>query len=233
MGLGDHLICNGLVRSIIQPNEQYSMFILPRNVQSIRFMYRDLKNLSFTILPQDINYDFPTHNNFINQILKYNNVTPSDVILIGVGLNGSWLPGCKTFETSFYKQHNLSIEKKWELFKCDRDFESEKNLIKKLNLEDKKYQFVHDDNRYKIDVSKINPILPVIKPTPGVTSNVFDYCKLIENAEEVHVIESSFVLMIDLLKLNRKTILHRYSRLHEQDKLLFGVPDYRNISSII
>jgi hypothetical protein len=49
LGLGDHIICNGLVRSLINPNEEYKMFVKSHNLDSVSFMYRDLNNLSLLV----------------------------------------------------------------------------------------------------------------------------------------------------------------------------------------
>ena len=47
LGLGDHIICNGLVREIC--NNSKNSFLLPakkQNFQTVEFMFRDLKNLT-------------------------------------------------------------------------------------------------------------------------------------------------------------------------------------------
>jgi hypothetical protein len=48
LGLGDHLICNGLIREIIkkEPNESYGIISKPHTATSVKFMYRDLENIS-------------------------------------------------------------------------------------------------------------------------------------------------------------------------------------------
>ena len=58
---------------------------------------------------------------------------------------------------------------------------------------------------------------------------MFDYCYLIENAKEVHTIESSFQFMIDSLELNSENYAHRYPRyLTEGEK-----PIYKTVKKII
>ena len=47
LGLGFHIICNGLVRSLINFNERYVMFVKEPNLTFVKFMYRDLNNLEF------------------------------------------------------------------------------------------------------------------------------------------------------------------------------------------
>ena len=44
------------------------------------------------------------------------------------------------------------------------------------------------------------------------TSNIFNYIKILENAKEIHSIDSSILLLIDQLNINVKTYVHRYTR---------------------
>ena len=45
LGLGDHIICNGLVRRLINNNETFGLFVKKQNVKNVEFMFKDLKNL--------------------------------------------------------------------------------------------------------------------------------------------------------------------------------------------
>ena len=60
--------------------------------------------------------------------------------------------------------------------------------------------------------SKITNDLKIVSPEKGLTENVFDYCYLIEHAAEIHVIESSFLFLIDSIKTNGKLFSHRYAK---------------------
>ena len=54
LGLGDHLICNGLVRNICENNK--NNFLLPakkHNFQTVKFMFRDLNNLTVVSVDGD------------------------------------------------------------------------------------------------------------------------------------------------------------------------------------
>lgn len=217
LGLGDHLVCNGLVRHLVKSDQYYTLFVYPHNMGTVKFMFRDLNTLLFS------------ESNDIHAANTVRNINPSDVYLIGGIPAGRWEPNAKTAEESFYMKYNLPLSAKWDLFRCDRDEERESALLDKLNLKGKDFIFVHDDSRFKIDKQKITSTLPQICPTIGVTPNIFDYCNILELAKEVHVIESSFAYMIDFLNLNKGTVAHRYAR----DISSFGVPDYRNIKNIL
>jgi hypothetical protein len=181
-------------------------------------MYRDLNNLSIISLPDD------------KDVIHYlYDKDPSDVIL--VGFNNMYLTGSQNFDVSFYSQFGLEFDFRWSNFKLVRDTEREEKLFKYFNLdENSEYIFLHDDNRFHINIDKIkNKDIMVIKPNRDITNNIFDYIKIIENAKEVHAIESSFLFIIDSLSLNSETYAHRYPRVQGY----METPVYKSVKKII
>lgn len=217
MGLGDHLICNGLVRNLIKSDKQHMMFVKPHNVGSVSFMYRDVLNLSF------ISCDDAGAINFLNQYASANRLR-----LIGF----NWVDTNKSFEENFYLQHGISFDEKWNSFRCDRDFQLEQKIYDHYNISEP-YVFVHDDDRFQIDLTRLPKDIRIIRPQIGLADTIFAYSALIERANEVHCIESSFAFMVDLTKLNMNFYIHRYSRpLEGYDAVdLFG--KYKNAKEIL
>ena len=203
LGLGDHIICNGLVRSIINPFETYSMFVKPHNLSTVRFMYRDLKNLNFIV----------GDDNYVNNFIRENKLNNSNLIVGGFYRH----PMAKGFDESFYLQNNIPFENRWSSFYVDRNLDSEKELFKKFDVVENEYVFIHDDHtrNYNVDESKItNKELPIIRPKIGLTDNVFDYCYLMEHSRESHFIDSSFRLIFDSLKLRNTNIFYHINMLN-------------------
>lgn len=213
MGLGDHLVCNGLVRNIITPESDYIMFVKPHNLGSVSYMYRDLANLKF------VECDDAGAVNLINR-LRFTNR------LHMIGFN--WIDTSKSFEENFYLQHGVSLSEKWNSFRCDRDVELERKVYDYFNINEP-YIFVHDDNRYKLNPSRLPQNIRVIRPEIGLTDTIFAYARLIEQATEVHCMESCFGFMTDNMGLNRELFMHRYSRNPPQ----FEIPLYRNVKEIL
>jgi len=216
LGLGDHLITNGLIRTLIVESDKYTMFVKPEYVQSVKFMFRDLPNIEFLEGSADSAIDF----------LRLNNINNNDVIYAGfhwVDRYGS------TFEENFYLQNNVPFENKWSKFYVDRDTKREDDIFEKYNIKEP-YIFLHQDESrgLTIDKNKI-PNIKIVEPNQLQTNNIFDYSKLIQNAESVHCIESSFLHMIDLMNLNENVFLHTYSRVHPEQ---FFMPKYKNIKII-
>jgi hypothetical protein len=196
MGLGDHLICNGLIRNIIKTEQTYYMFVKPHNVASVSQMYRDLKNLNF------IECDDAGAINFIN-----NNLSREQLLLIGF----SWEDKSISFERNFYLQHRIPFENKWSSFYYQRDYQKEKEIYDTYDINEP-YIFVHDDSRFAINQQRLPQGIRVIRPKDGLAKSIFDYSLLIEKAESVHCIESCFAFMVDLIKLNTEFYIHRYAR---------------------
>jgi hypothetical protein len=74
-----------------------------------------------------------------------------------------------------------------------------------------------------MDMDKIRKDLLVIRPTVGY--KIFDYLGILENAEEIHVMESCFQVLIDTQKFEKPFLfLHRYIRNYND----FMLPEQSN-----
>jgi len=163
MGLGDHLMCNGLVRNLINTNSnnQYFMFVKQHNVGSVSYMYRDIPNLKFIIGDDSAVFSFLTVNRIPQEQLKI------------IGFN--WIDQTNhNLEENFYLQHNVDPNKKWDSFSCLRDLDIEQKLYDYFNIVED-YIFVHDDARYRIDESKLPKNTRIIRPEVGLVDNIFCY----------------------------------------------------------
>jgi hypothetical protein len=202
LGLGDHIICNGLLRNIINQKHEYSLFVKPHNFESVKFMYRDLKNLHF-ILSDD---------KYCVEFLK----DKIDKIIIGFGSH----PGI-SWDEFFYFQHSIDFSERWNSFKIYRDNEREDYLYNKLNSKNEDFILIHaigSDGIDRIDYSVINNNFKRIY-VKNYTNNIFDYLKLIEKAKEVHCIESSFHVLVDSMDLNNNLFFHNKNSRGFQHKI--------------
>ena len=203
LGLGDHFICNGLIRTLIQPNENYILFAKLHNRASVLSMFSDLPNLFVEIANDDHARSKIDHTSII------------------IGHIGWPFPGL-SFEQSFYAQHNIPFINKWDAFHAPR---SSNQILLNTN---EPYIFIHDDNRFKIDENRINSTYKAYRPLRETTSCILDYVDLIRGAAEVHCIESSFAFMTDIMGLNDNLYIHRYSRTLQH----IEVPQYRTVKVI-
>lgn len=218
LGLGDMIANNALIRYLITLNKKKRfvyIFCKEIHIKNIKFMYRDLRSIKLIPVPNDARYE----KNFVNQYLSKIKKN-YDLIKIGhefydktVKLNQYHSDYPWHCTVAFYKQFGLPEDFRFKNTYWKRDYHREKRLIKKLQIKDKKFIFIHDDpNRNLIINPKIFPNIRVIKN--DVRNLIFDYGMILERASEIHLIESSFRQMIETLDIKTKNIyLYKDSRI--------------------
>jgi hypothetical protein len=199
LGLGDHIICNAIVRNIRKKfTNKLFLFCKPQYFTSVSFMYRDI---DITIVPFDD----------VDVINFFKDIPLDQQIIIGHQyLNVS---GGLSFDEAFYKQIGLSFDKRWNDFYVERDSNKEERVLNIIKPPYDGYVFIHEDkNRnFIIDRTHITPNLGIVTPQDGLTDNIFDYLKVIQHAKEIHCIDSCFKLMIDSVfnnTLKSKLVFH-------------------------
>lgn len=202
LGLGDMFICNGLVRHFCEQSQNITIFCKHHNLDSVTFMYRDLKNLKIVPVSGDEE---------AISLISSNYAQIKDLKV--VGFNKLKFTSLKSFDKQFYEIAEIPHDYKWSKFFVKRNNEKEQIIYDTL-VKDDDYIFIHEDAKrnFLIDRSKVNSNLSVVTPDVNVTSNIFDYISIIENAKEVHCIDSSFISMIDLLNVNNHLFFHKYAR---------------------
>jgi len=212
MGLGDHIICNGLIREIYERKfSQYSnifLFCKIINYYSVTFMYKDLNKLSVIPIPND------------KYVEKYITNIKEAHDLIKIGFEKRNLHH-KYFDEDFYKIAGFDFNLRWEKFFVSRDHNSERKLFEELGIKKNDYVFIHEDKtrNYLIDKSFVkNKDLRIINPF--FTDNIFDWCTVLENAKEIHCIDSSFKLLADSLKLKTKELFLHYSYINKDNNYI-------------
>lgn len=169
-------------------------------------------------------YDFTRHFfNLENKIGKFLNVNCKDIDIypsIDKEYPQRLLNEYSVFEnnsTAFYLAMGLPKDIKLNYFYFDRMKDKEEHLYDRLNLQDKKYIAVCLSKNTLIQLEKIDnkDNLPIINI--DYISNLWDILKVIESAEECHLIENSISLFTyhlqykNLIK-TKKVYLHAYAR---------------------
>lgn len=193
LGLGDHLICNGLVRYLIKQYNLKSPHLVvgESNLSNIKRMYRDKPEINLLPVYRDRNF------------IEFYNQNPAPIFRIG-------FEKCRNrdFDKSFYDSVSVPFEERWKSWYVERDHIQEDKLFKELKI-DGDYIFVHDQSsvgKYDLNISSnLRQIRPI---KLDCEQSIFDWIKVIENAKEVHVISSSFVHLINSLKLNNSLYFH-------------------------
>lgn len=195
LGLGDHIICNGMVRHYKEIYGNVKVFCKPHNFINVDHMYRDDKNIEVLSVGED---------EHVNNFIRQNNIE-SDVIRIGFGELSSAM--CNTFDEAFYKLANIPFDYRFSKFYFDRDLEKENYVYNQLNPNNEEYIFTHG----AINPDKIRKDLKIISNPENF--GVFDILKIIELATEVHLMESSIKCMVNSFIFQKpKFFYHQYAR---------------------
>ena len=181
LGLGDHIICNGLIRYISQ-KYTVKLFCKNKNLNNVSIMFRDNNNISLIGIDSDEDIDtFHVDNK----------------LTVGVALNTAFnlnrLNCC--WDQIFYEQANIPFEISWLNFKINQP-------IQQNSKPDEPYAFICDrgsDGINGIDENIIDKSLIKIYSNTG---GFFDNIDLISRASEIHCINSAYIHLIDRLLIS-------------------------------
>ena len=201
--MGDHIICNGLVNSICESEPQTTFNLICKKMyqESVEFMYRD----NDRIIPIPVENDYEA-------IRLTESKSPQ---LIKLGFEFMDVRN-ELFDKAFYSQVGVDFRMRWDNFKLKRDVDSELELFRKYEIKESEYVFIHDDKTRECNINEsfiVNSDLKIIRPNHSFTKNIFDYCYLLENASELHFMDSSFRLLYDSIGGNQKLCFyHLYAK---------------------
>ena len=118
------------------------------------------------------------------------------------------------FDEAFYEQAGIPFEARWASFAIPRDPEAEAEVFREIAPK-ARYIFVHDDpsRGFVIDEARLPKDVLRFRPERGQVGTVFGYRKVIEEADEVHCISSSFANYLECAPSGRPQYLHHYSRI--------------------
>jgi len=221
LGMGDSILCNGLVRHFAELYDKVYIFAKSEYIKNVLFMYRDNSKIKVIKL----------NDNEVKDFIKINN--KNNYLIIGHTLE--YVRDVEklhkiAFDEGFYKMANIPLEYKWSKFYIKRDIEKEEEAFKIIGInKNEDYLFIHDDAKRGRNFKKeyIDNSLKSIRPAEHQNIDFFHFLSIIENAKEVHVHNSSFANIIDTMELNlKKVFYHRYTTEYiNRDGTQHGVGD--------
>jgi hypothetical protein len=187
LGLGDHFVCNAIVRKLYKTNKFLIILaVKPNNIETVKSLYKDI-NISFDIINNDIEAE--------SKYKLFN--------FLRIGFENCNL---KNWESSFYEEIGLDYSERYSECYTPRSIENENNLYDSLNINEE-YAFCNNEcSEGLIDIKiKTNLNKVFLKKT---TKSLLDWVKVIENASEIHTIDSSVFQLIKNLKLKNKKFFY-------------------------
>jgi len=209
LGLGDHIDCNGLIRSLLKKYDEVRLFVKKKNHFTISKMFRDEPRIVLVPIDTNKENEYKLIVDYCNSIEKTEGV---QYFFIQIGhsfypKNPDPTRNCWEY---FYEQVGINLDEKRDSFQYHNDNEEEDRVFKKLNPDNKPYAFVHDDpsRGFEADTESVSPDLLIIKN--DMSENMLDFSKIIQNADEVHCMESSFKSLVELLPTKGKLFFHDF-----------------------
>lgn len=193
LGLGDAIICNGLVRWFARyGGRQIIVPSWPHNLPTVRHMFSDLDNVT------------------VHEADETCASEGCETMRIGVN-NPKW-GSVEPWDRAFYDFADVPFDAKWNLFHVPPSpTEISASVARKpfvLLHEDVARGFEIDGHRVdSLSNSDLNPVF-VNKGLPLLT----DWRHLIEEATEIHCIDSSVMHLAELLPTKGKLFYHKYAR---------------------
>ena len=192
--MGDHIVCNGLVRSMLNEGKYYSnayVFAKQTNFDRVVRMFDDDSRISVLPIPSDKNEVL-----FVNQIIASYGI--SDFVRCGFGFldNLCSINTGMNYDEAMYACCGIPFHDRWDKFSLRRDVSSETAVLNRLNPNNEEYVFVHDDPSRGFSFDPLGTgKMKVIRNDPTV--GLFDMIGVLANAKEIHCMESSFRALID------------------------------------
>lgn len=190
LGLGDHLLCNAIVRDRATKFRHVFIPCYPHNLASVNGMFSDLENV------RPVRFD--------------ESITAHHLMEEDIGAEGPGGFNSQIFDQEFYRQAGLPFDLRWSGFKIP---EGTSRFLPLLDP----YLFLHDDTDRSMYIrgQLLPDNLPFRSPALLPSSpSILAFVDLIKNATEIHCIDSSFAILADSLtglKATRK-VIHRYAR---------------------
>lgn len=182
-GLGDNLICLGLIRTLAEknPNIRYHLACLPQYFHSVAWMLHSSQNVFPTVV---------TSGREARQLANFLNATYITIGIDNIDIN--------RFDQSFYEEYGIPFEYRWSKAFTPAGPLSEE-LYAKLNPQNEPYILVCNgdsgNNKYslKLDNSANLKVIEIYPATP----NIYDWTKLVQNAAEIHSVDTSFFHFVE------------------------------------
>lgn len=192
LGLGDAFIMNAMIRALAEKRESITFPMKHQNIPTAKLLWSDVPNITLLPVDDDCEADSLAAN------------YDGEKLMLGF-YGKNWNDGKPGWDKIFYEQAGVPFEDRWNKFKIGTVPPNNHRTVHPFALihEDIERGFVIPNSR-KPDMPSVH-----IWPSP----NLLDFLWMIENAEELHLIDSSVACLADSITTKaKKLVLHLYAR---------------------
>tara|TARA_Y100000592_G_C5478335_1_gene323720 strand:+ start:1572 stop:2285 length:714 start_codon:yes stop_codon:yes gene_type:complete len=199
LGMGDHICLNGLVRHLYENYDHIILLSKENNKPNVEFLFRDLLRLKVVSIGVPLGIDEE-----LNAAQKVCEKYPEhQYIKIGFESHQALVAQYPhmSCDQLFYKQLDVPYKYRFTKFHFVRDFKKEEEAFKLVNPTNVPYIFIHDNPEVGAVINR-DTQFKVIKN--DIRINIAHFGKILENAKEVHLMESSIRCLIEDPRLSIK-----------------------------
>ena len=224
--LGDNIIINGGIQYLSKIYTTIIYVCKKANYNQISYMYSNLSNIIYYIIPDELTinylkYYLPDNDSILNKFKKYNikyinffnNISNNKISFFYKYLF------VDDVVKRTYENLNMNIDIGYEYFKIPRNIKRENNMYNQLTevigekyiviIDDEKRNFLINDEyikNLKLPIFKLsNNSKNLNKKLDDIKSEyIFDYIKILSNADTIFSIDTSMLWLIDFLNINTK-----------------------------
>lgn len=218
LGLGDHFTCNGMTREIYKEAKIMVMPVKEHNLKVVRRMFSDLSNLHLIPVVGSLDYGDTQHIGDVFALMNFYSKRGYEIKAVGEFNKATFKRDSRKYDEIFYDQVNIPFEKRWSSFYYERNNDLEQTLFKEcFKLDGQDYIFLHDDPERGrvIDRQLLPKDVKIITPHQKFwDADILDYRFVLENALEIHCVNSSFADLMDSFDLSNvsRLCIHEYAR---------------------
>jgi hypothetical protein len=222
LGLGDHIICNGLLNHFSKSFDTIYLPVKSRDLDNVEYLYKNNKKIRIFKIE---------HETELQDIQSF--AKNKKLKILKVGFKKRQPP----FNLSFYNQFGLPYEYSIDLFKLPRNPKKEAQLLD--HLKDYygitgEYQLVHNTSSYGTVGLKINPSLSIIymDKESDLFKNMFLYTAVIENSTEIHCLDSSFLHLVERTYTLAKLFFHKVKKNNQEAAEVYLLKKWKEIDYV-
>jgi hypothetical protein len=201
MSLGDSIVNNAIVHLFAKDANKLYYPAQRHYFETLNCLYQDYDNI--IVVP----FDDPAQE---VEFIKSNNlmkISPADIYATYVNRVGS--PGGMSisinWDRQIYDYYDLPFSTRYTGFRFPKNVDGSQELYNTLTQGNDNYILIHQESgvgnmNINIDNFRSSPGFEpskVIEVKAGITNNMLQYVKLIENAKEIHCAPSSFFCLVD------------------------------------
>lgn len=231
LGLGDHISYNGMARRMVNEKNMDHLYVLAWHHygQAVAYMFRDDPRIRVVGINSGAEYQQS------RQIIS--EINPDYLYILGHDVTPAFpfedlvRPNTKYFQESwtsmsnrftglheiYYNSIGMDWKHRYVSSYYQRDMQEENRVLNKLNPNHEEFVFVQDDPNRGFTFNKEKVLHLAGKDVKIIhndtSENLFHYGLLLQNAKQIHLMESSFRCFVETLPTEGvEFYLHQYIR---------------------